>query len=821
VFRTAGGGELPAVFITQTLVPDMPDIPNLPEPPDPGAPVLAISGSIPRLTADKAGKVSFQLRNSSSVSASGVTVSLAEGSGDLFLPTSIAGSVANAGNIASGTSRDVSLDVSVRKDAPDGYHEVALKLSFTSRNGIATVQTETIQVHISNPSLQPDRGPPILTVISSSLDKNTPGADGILKLTVGLRNTGEQTAANVRMTLSGFAGGLSLNESLPTKTVSASLAAAASSNVVYELRAGRDLNTGIHELTARIQFTLQDGTEQVVTETLFLNIIKSSVEPPILSIASTMLDKNMPGADGILKLTVGLRNTGGQTASNVQITLSGFSGGLSLNEGIPTKTVSASLAAGASANAAYELRAGQITDSGVYTLTALIRFRLPDGTDESVTETIYLNIIKPPAGVTGEQVQMSAMRQSTSVPGAANTLTVSLSFRNFGTEPVRNAALSFEGLSSSFFTLMGAFGDRRIGTIDPGQTVTMETLLHAAAELPNGNHQLKTVLSYTDAMNNAKTVETMIYIHINRPPSSATSVPRIIISQHSISEDIVNAGNPFELYFTLNNTSRSKSIRNMKVTVTDADGIFLPVAGVNSFYVEDLPINGNVALSIVLSSRQDAESKSYPVTISLAYEDTDGVQYAVAESLSIPVFQPQRLEITNINFFGNGMGGAMLSFQFINMGRSPLYNLNIKVEGPMALMEGDYFAGNFSAGSMDYFEDDLIMFAYGEVQGYLVLQFEDSAGSPQEFRQELLAWIDEPFFPDWGDDRYPPDWDGGWDDWGDDNGESGKILGLAPWLFWSLLALLIAAGGAVALLIIRKKRRAKALADDMADYDDE
>ncbi|MCL2030909.1 MAG: hypothetical protein FWG93_05130 [Oscillospiraceae bacterium] len=349
--------------------------------------------------------------------------------------------------------------------------------------------------------------------------------------------------------------------------------------------------------------------------------------------------------------------------------------------------------------------------------------------------------------------------------------------------------------------------------------------LHVAAELNNGNHQLETALTYTDALGETKTVETAVYIYISRPeppptpppttpPSPDASIPRVIISHHSVSEPVVTAGGPFELHFTLTNTSRVKDIKNMKVTVTDEQGIFLPVAGVNSFYVEELGIGGLVSLSIHLTPKQDAESKSYPVTLSLAYEDRENAQYNVSESLSIPVYQPQRLEVSNLLFFGDGMGGAQLNFQFINKGKSTLYNMTVRVEGPMALMEGDYFVGNFPAGAMDYFEDALLIESYGEVSGWLVMQYEDAAGAALEYRQELSAWIDGGFDPGPWD---PGPWEPApWPDPEPGEGEGGTILGLAPWLFWTLLGvvLALAAGTVVTVVLVSKKRRAKEMMED-------
>ena len=706
------------IVVTETMTPT-----PTPEPtPKPWeSPGFSVSGSMPSLTADRWGEISFQLVNDSLFDAYNVRVVLDDKGQGLFLPTSLASNEFKVGTVSGGSSGYVRFYVNVGPEVEEGYYKVDLKITMTDPNGRTLGDHPVIpmDIYIDNPFKEPEKKPPLLTVTSSALDKNMPGDDGKLELTFKFKNSGEQPASGIRVTLTGFGSGLTLNESMATKTLPGTLAPGAETAITYKLLTSAALVTDIYMLEALIQYEGPDGTE----------------------------------------------------------------------------------------------------------------------TPAPARETLYLNIVRPPDKT--EPVRMVSMQQDAQDPGAANTIRVAVSYRNTGTELIRDAVFAFE--EQPVFTPMGSFGDRRLGSIEPNQTVPLSVPLYVAASAENGNHRLKALLTYTDARNQKQTVETMISIYIKRPEPSPTpsptpeptvkppdtSVPRVIISQHSLSEATVTAGSPFELRFTLENTSRNKDVKNMKVTVTDEgarveNGGFLPVAGVNSFYVEELRTGQSVELFINLMPKQDAESKSYPVTISLTYEDKDNAQHSVTESLSIPVYQPQRLEITNLFFSGDGMGGAQLNFQFINKGKSPLYNMNIKVEGPMALMEGDYFVGNFMAGGMDFFEDALRMESFGEVSGFLVIQYEDAAGTPLEYRQEISAWIDEGFRNDPG--MMDPGFPGIWEDPGmmdpgfpgmDDGEGGGKILGLAPWLFFGLLGFMVlAAGAVVTVIIVRKKRRGRRLEDD-------
>ena len=312
--------------------------------------------------------------------------------------------------------------------------------------------------------------------------------------------------------------------------------------------------------------------------------------------------------------------------------------------------------------------------------------------------------------------------------------------------------------------------------------------------------------------------ETEVYIYVNRPEEKEpaevetdNSVPRVIISRHSISVGSVVAGSPFELSVTLLNTSAGKNVKNLKVTVTDRDGIFIPVQGVSSFYIAEIPIGQTTDIAITMMPKQDAETKSYPLSISLDYEDEKNNPYSVTESLSIPVYLPQRLEVSNVNFFEDGRGMALLSFQFINKGKAPLYNMNIRIDGPMNAMEGDYFIGTFGPGQADYFEDVIMPHMYGEVSGDIVLEYEDSAGALQELRQPVFAFISEPFWPDPG---FPGDVFPGDPGWGGEFGYEEEGGGMEDWMLWSIIGGAVLIGAILTVVFVKRARRKKAELED-------
>ena len=694
-------------FIKETIPGPTIEIPA-PDPPNYGAtPLLTLLGSLPTLEAGKAENIRFTLTNNSQHVAYGVAVTILEGTDKLFRPMTISGSVIQVGTIRIGntSSASVTIPVEVFDDVKEGYYTIPLRLTMTNNAGSSIEQNSSIQVFIKNPNSSEDKGKPSLIMTSATVDKNTPGSDGIVALTLTIANIGDGEATDARINLTGFKGSeITLNESLVTKSLG-------------------------------------------------------------------------------------------------------------------------NIAPGSRATATYSLKVAEELQAGSYPLNVDVRYRISDDTEEKISDIAYVNIIRLPETHSDVDMQLVGISQDVSNPGSSNIIRATFTIQNKGSSVAEGVSIGLKGLSSSSFTLSGEFGDKALGNLAPDEFTTTTMSLYVSENLSNGNYPLSVVINYSDpdAIGaQQKTVETEVYIFVNRPEKKDpdddpdnpdNSVPRVIISRHSISVDNVVAGNPFELSVTLLNTSMRKNIKNLKVTVTDKDGIFIPVEGVNSFYIAEIPIGQTTDISIILSPKQDAETKSYPLSISLDYEDEKDTSYSVTESLSIPVYLPQRLEISNVSFFESGMGMGVLNFQFINKGKSSLYNLNIRIEGPMSAMEGDYYIGMFGPGQSDYFEDSIIPQMYGEISGDIVMEYEDTAGTLQELRYPITAFINEPFMQDpgfsgdiiWDDPSFP--FQDGFD--ADEGG------GMPGWLIWSIVGVVVIIGGVSVIIIVKREKRKKIeLADD-------
>ncbi len=222
--------------------------------------------------------------------------------------------------------------------------------------------------------------------------------------------------------------------------------------------------------------------------------------------------------------------------------------------------------------------------------------------------------------------------------------------------------------------------------------------------------------------------------------------PKLIVDNYTFNGSNVLAGDEFPLTLFIKNTSDIQSVKNIKVSIESAEGVFMPVNTSSSFFIDEIKSNQILEKMIMLKTTPDASVKSYNMVVKMEYEDADGNAYdsegnlfTETDNLSIAVLQPIRLETSDITLpmeFYMGQS-ANLEVEFYNMGRSTMNNMMIKAEGDFDLQNGSYFKGDFQSGSSDYFSTTIIPTKEGITKGKIIFSFEDAIGNISEIEKEF------------------------------------------------------------------------------------
>lgn len=219
--------------------------------------------------------------------------------------------------------------------------------------------------------------------------------------------------------------------------------------------------------------------------------------------------------------------------------------------------------------------------------------------------------------------------------------------------------------------------------------------------------------------------------------------PKIVIDSYKFDPNPVMAGSNFTLEMTFYNTNGVNSIRNLKITLVNQEvtqnsgAVFIPDETSNTFYARYIAPEGEVTKRINMFVVPDATQRTYTITANFEYEDADGNEYTTSENIGIPVVQRTELSTAALSVPSETMmyQPTIIPLQFYNTGKTPLYNLMVKLESNMRSDNPQMYVGNFASGSQDTFEINFIPEEPGEQTAKVVFTYEDAAG--KEFTEEI------------------------------------------------------------------------------------
>lgn len=227
------------------------------------------------------------------------------------------------------------------------------------------------------------------------------------------------------------------------------------------------------------------------------------------------------------------------------------------------------------------------------------------------------------------------------------------------------------------------------------------------------------------------------------------ATPRVMVSDYSITEGKVFAGEDFTLNITLKNTA-AVAVRNVKLTISTEQGEFLPTEGAGTAYVDRINGDTEVEFSFSMTAIDGLEEKSYKLILKTEYENSNGGEYTVDESIFIPVNLEQRLSITDI-FIPESyieLGETVeVSAAVNNLGDGTLYNVSARITGENIAEMGSY-VGNIEpgkSGMIDVLTKATGISVIGD-RNWIIVSYEDKEGHMEEKQIEISVAVNQPVY---------------------------------------------------------------------------
>ena len=675
-----------------------------------------------------------------------ITLSADQGAPFSFTKPTISYNGTTAQGIYSSSPVDLEFDVKVKETASIKDYNVNVKFTYEDY-ATNEIKDYTMSIILK---VQEEKTPAQLTISNVVLGSAKLGSKTDISFTV--KNEGELTAKSAYLTMD---YNKIVDEGYSAKKIKlGDMTSGETKNISLPITILSTATTGKNTIIANFTYKTADG--DALTSTYNFNInLSSNTKAPKLIVEDVKFNEGLkPGAEFTLSVT--LQNNGLGTACDISASIDEASitqDGILKNYFTNTIDVS-DIKSDLTGNVKIPLKVSKYATGGMKNLKIVVNYKDKDSVAYSLTESIFVDVTGAATAGT-PNIVISNVKQTPNTPSAGENVQVSFDLQNKSNVDVSELKVYADNLTNATFIPVESEPYKYIDKLKGGEKVRITIPLIVSTTIPEGLNNLNVKYKYAGSTEEGNVI---IPIHNVKNDLGISSMPKLIVSHYNADQDILRAGKTFNLTYDISNTNASVAAKNITVTITQADNIYTVTQGSNSFFINKIGPGETVTNTIELKVKPDAITKAYPLKITLEYEyegmlpnkETGQSGVTKTEEINLQATENARPKVENINVYswdGALMVGATvnLSFEFYNMGKSPLNNVIATLEGDgFTKTDGNtYYIGNVQPGEPKPVDFEVIPNVEGLAKGTLKISYEDSNGDtieyPMEFEKEIMA----------------------------------------------------------------------------------
>lgn len=539
------------------------------------------------------------------------------------------------------------------------------------------------------------------------------------------------------------------------------------------------------------------------------------LDEPVVQIGRGSIPNNLT-AGQTFPVDVWVKNLGDADIENGMVTITPSSG-LAVADTSPSYSFGR-LRDGKVEHISVNLRVLESVEDEKQSIDVGVRFRYDDEASSalkngSAEQNLLIPVTVPPENGTAPIVQIGRHSQPKAI-AKGETQTVSIWIRNLSGADLKSVLATVT--PSSDLMIADNSSTYLIGTVLSGGTVVFDVRVKAAGDIASISQALDISLKY-NYMQGRTTVqgstdETVPLSAIVTPGTDgnqiAASTPNIIISNYAYGGTQVTAGTAFDLTLEFKNTSVSKRVENIVMTLDTGTALAITSSS-NSFHFPRMNAGAVLSQTVNLQALPDAPSAPATIGVHFSYEylDNDSRQnVTVDQAISLPVYQLDRFELTqdNASIEAWQFEESYLTLSYFNKGKSTVYNVAAELIGDIGAASRVQNVGNIEAGKSGTIDFLITPEVAGQNECTLVVTYEDDAMQVLQKEFPFQVFVNEMYVPE------EPVMD-------DPSMMEPEQSGPSLWI------ILLAAAAAVVIVVIvlRRRKKKKAAAEvDSFTFDD-
>lgn len=458
---------------------------------------------------------------------------------------------------------------------------------------------------------------------------------------------------------------------------------------------------------------------------------------PRLMVTDYAIENGFISPDSEAEIRITIKNTStSKSVSNIKLSLSDESGEVRPGD-VGTKHVSY---IGANRKYVWKVKLTAIKSAGVkeHKLTLSMEYEDEKGMSYSASDSILVQVKQAAKlAFSGTKLPKKVVQ--------GETVSVPITFMNTGNGTLYNCKMDFDvkGLDDN--------GPVFVGTIEPGQSASGSGNLLVSENLL-GKTEGNIIFTYKDFYGELYTekvkVSTVIEKKAEKPtePTKNNSTPRLMVTEYTVENGYIKPESETSLSIIIKNTSMSKSVSNIKLSLSEDSGEIRP-EDVGTASVRAIGAGREYVWTVKLNATKAAQATEHKMTISMEYEDADGTSYSASDVLLVQVRQNALLDLSGARLPAKAVQGGtlMVPVTFMNTGKGTLYNCKMDFDVKGLDDGGTTFVGTIESGQSATGNGSLRVSTdvLGKVEGEIIFSYEDDYGKVYTEKVKVSTLVEE------------------------------------------------------------------------------
>ncbi|MDO4299904.1 MAG: hypothetical protein Q4D26_00715 [Clostridia bacterium] len=511
--------------------------------------------------------------------------------------------------------------------------------------------------------------------------------------------------------------------------------AGTSRNISLKLKASDYIQSASEEIDINLNYNYESGSNGLISgsynDRIFIPMkATAKTSAPIVQISRGSIKTPIEGNQEFI-LPITIKNTGSTSITLPQLSISPSdeiilmddSAVISLNDLKPKEETTTSI----------RLKTKKYISSSAQEITAELKYNYKSENDDLQAKESTKLIIPTQPNDEGAEPLLHIVTENIDNPLKSNEkFSIKVTINNIGSTNLNAGVLNWEPGDGIILTDKTA--SVNIGSLKAGASkeITLKgktgDKLSSTTQVLNGELTYK----YENSKNTAQGSETIKIILPTEPESETTfnnATPNIIVNQYNYGGVPIANGSTFNFDVSFKNTSKTTPIENIVMSIETDAGLSIHSAS-NTYYYEKIPALGVKSQSIGMQVLPSAETGSVKLTINFSYEyveNSERKQISSSQNVSIPVYKPDKLEITLDPLPSATVGiEQTVNLNYVNKGKGDLSNVKAEITGNITALTSVQNLGNFESGKSGTITFVVVPEVPGEANFTIKVSYEDA-----------------------------------------------------------------------------------------------